>query len=678
MKNKLEYLEDKSGTLDFQSVLSSAGFKKVKSDIPNFGISASTYWLRIRLLNKTDRDNLLVQVDQPGLDRIEMHALRDGKWYSEVLGEEIPFNGRAFFDANPIFRIESQKDSLTPFYLRISGRDNIQVPVVAGTVESIFEQNKKKDAIVGLYLGIMLVMLVYNFFLYITVRDKSYFAYVLYLLAVILAQAAIQGYTYQFLWPGQPWLAYYSSFIFPPLAGITGGYFMRVFLHVKDYYPRFDKGFHVFTLLYAIAFFLSLSERFSESFLMIEVAAGLISAYMIALAFMIWRRGSRQAGFFLVAWFFFLAGVTVYVLKDNGILPYNPFTYYTMPVGSAIEVVLLSFALADRINALKKEKEISQAEALKALTDNEKLILEQNIVLEQRVHERTIELEEVNSELKNTLTNLKDAQAQLVDAEKMASLGQLTAGIAHEINNPINFVSANIKPLRLDIDDIMTLVKKYDTVMQERVPEEHRKDVDAFKQEINLDYLISELHTLLQGIEDGARRTAEIVVGLKNFSRLDESDFKKADLNEGLRSTLVLLRSSITGGMRVETSYGEIPQIECYPGKLNQVFMNILTNSIHAMSDAKSPEKKVLKVVTRLEDDKVLVEISDTGIGMTAEVKQRIFEPFFTTKEVGQGTGLGMSIVFKILERHKAVVRIDSEPMQGTCTRIWFDKRLSA
>jgi hypothetical protein len=348
-----------------------------------------------------------------------------------------------------------------------------------------------------------------------------------------------------------------------------------------------------------------------------------------------------------------------------------------MPFGAASEVVLLSLALADRINILKKEKEESQAEALRISHQNQKLISEQNIILEQKVHERTLELEETNEELNVTLTYLKDTQTQLVNAEKMASLGQLTAGIAHEINNPINFVSANLKPLKTDISEIFEMIGKYETINSQTELDEQLKDIEAFKKKIDLSYLKHEINTLLTGIEDGARRTAEIVSGLKNFSRLDESDFKEANVNEGIESTLVLLRSSISKNIEVITKLGALPNIECYPGKLNQVFMNVLSNAIYAMNKKGTSEKNVLTITTFAKDEHIHVTFEDTGIGMTQEVKEKVFEPFFTTKDVGEGTGLGMSIVFKIVESHHAKMEIESEPGKGTKITLILNKKLN-
>lgn len=332
--------------------------------------------------------------------------------------------------------------------------------------------------------------------------------------------------------------------------------------------------------------------------------------------------------------------------------------------------------MADRINILKKEKESSQLEALNISLENQKLIEEQNTILEQKVHERTLELEETNEELNVTLTRLTDAQIQLVDAEKMASLGQLTAGIAHEINNPINFVLANIKPLRMDIEEVIELVDKYQLIQPSETSANQHKEIEAYIKQIDLSYIKSEIVGMLNGIQDGAKRTAEIVSGLKNFSRLDEYDVKEANINDGIESTLILLRSSISEDITIHKQLAMLPMVECYPGKLNQVFMNIFTNAIYALNKKNSPGKKLLNVSTIDKGDKVFVVIEDNGIGMNKEVKDKIFEPFFTTKDVGQGTGLGMSIVFKIIESHQAKIEIESEMDLGTKITLILNKKL--
>ena len=271
------------------------------------------------------------------------------------------------------------------------------------------------------------------------------------------------------------------------------------------------------------------------------------------------------------------------------------------------------------------------------------------------------QLQAAYTELKTTHKQLQSAQMQLVQAEKMASLGQLTAGIAHEINNPINFVSANIEPLKNDVSDVLEVLHKYEEVVESKGLATHFSTVDKLKHDLELDYIRSEIHALLRGIEEGAIRTKEIVKGLRVFSRLDENDSKHFDIHEGLNSTLTLLKSKLGDHITVLKNYGHLPYIEGYPGKMNQVFMNILTNAVQAM-----PEGGEIHITTSMQDNFARISIRDTGIGMTPEVKNHIFEPFFTTKDVGEGTGLGLAISFGVIEQHKGKIIVESEPGKGT------------
>ncbi len=196
-----------------------------------------------------------------------------------------------------------------------------------------------------------------------------------------------------------------------------------------------------------------------------------------------------------------------------------------------------------------------------------------------------ISLASTNEALNASMDDLREAQEQLIQAEKMASLGQLTAGIAHEINNPINFVSANIIPLKEDLADLLQVLRGYDKVIQEKSLEKDFLEVKKLKEETSYDLTISEVRKLLTGIEDGARRTSEIVKGLRNFSRADQNVFKKTNLNECLESTLTLLHSSYKNRIEIIKNYAELPEVDCFPGQINQVFMNLFSNAIQAISE---------------------------------------------------------------------------------------------
>lgn len=287
--------------------------------------------------------------------------------------------------------------------------------------------------------------------------------------------------------------------------------------------------------------------------------------------------------------------------------------------------------------------------------------------LEQKVKERTAEVVQQKEALEKSLSDLKMAQAKLVESEKMASLGQLTAGIAHEINNPINFVSVGVKNLIRNFEEAKEVMDAYlnpnadPDIVAEQLNEKQRRQ--------QMLEIFEDSETLFKSIQNGVERTISIVKSLRNFSRLDEGEIKKVDLHEGLDSTLEILQGQIRKKAEVVKKYGQLPLVECAAGKINQVFLNIVNNALQAIE-----QRGTITLETRYLPDRKEVEISiaDTGKGMNEEVKRRLFEPFFTTKPVGEGTGLGMSISYSILEEHRGRIEVDSEEGKGSRFRVYL------
>lgn len=256
---------------------------------------------------------------------------------------------------------------------------------------------------------------------------------------------------------------------------------------------------------------------------------------------------------------------------------------------------------------------------------------------------------------------LKSAQAKLVESEKMASLGVLTAGVAHEINNPVNFITGGIESINENFQDLKELLKFISEPTPDKNPEELWKLATALQKKIDLKNLVPEMELLIGTIRNGALRTSEIVKGLRNFTRLDEVEMKMASVLEGINNTLAILNNKLKDHIEVIKEYEEIPDLLCFPGQLNQVFMNILGNAADAIED-----KGEIRISVKQIADQIVISIRDNGAGMSEEVKAHIFEPFYTTKEVGNGTGLGLSISYGIIEKHKGTIVVKSEPGKGT------------
>ncbi len=278
------------------------------------------------------------------------------------------------------------------------------------------------------------------------------------------------------------------------------------------------------------------------------------------------------------------------------------------------------------------------------------------------------DLEDRNEELLRGKRQLERLQAQIVHSEKMASLGQLAAGIAHELNNPVGFVYGNLELLEACIKDLFKLLRFYDN---QELTGEVAAEAERIKQEIRYEQTLSDLSSIVSDCRDGAERVRDIVQNLRTFSRLDEAEFKTTDIHEGLESTIRLLSRYFSGGnVRLLRDYGELPTVEAFAAQLNQVWANLLVNAAQAVS-AKGGE---VTVKTYTEDEMIVVAVSDNGVGIPPDVLPGIFDPFFTTKAVGDGTGLGLSISFGIIERHGGRIEMISKPGAGTTAYVKVPK----
>jgi len=313
--------------------------------------------------------------------------------------------------------------------------------------------------------------------------------------------------------------------------------------------------------------------------------------------------------------------------------------------------------LAGKLRQFMRKRRKSEEDLAEALDTSWKLNeqLESNHLL---LSHQAEELAEANRQLKAT-------QSQMLQQEKMASIGQLAAGVAHEINNPIGFIGSNLNTLRKYFDKVIDYDRCQQAVLRESLAEGQVRDLEQQRRRAKLDLVLADIPDLLAESLDGAERVREIVQNLKIFSRVDEAERKPADINQCLESTLKIVWNELKYKARVTRELAPLPPLVCYPQQLNQVFMNILVNGAHAIE-----KEGEITVRTSCDQERIMVQISDTGCGMPPEVQERIFEPFYTTKEVGKGTGLGMSIAWEIVQKHRGNIVINSEVGVGTTFEI--------
>jgi signal transduction histidine kinase len=393
-----------------------------------------------------------------------------------------------------------------------------------------------------------------------------------------------------------------------------------------------------------------------------------------------WLNIARYSGVIFAVFMIFLQYKFTFAPISTSI---NTLKRKTQEIGSGKLDRSVDIHTGDEIEALAHEFN-TMAKHLKDVYDS----------LEEKVQERTNELVRANGQLKETLVHLKKTQSQLIQTEKLSSLGQLVAGVAHEINNPVNFIFGNLTHVSRYVQDLLALIQCY----EQHHPQPHPNVVE-FQEELELDFVKQDLTEALDSMQLGTKRIREIVLSLRNFSRLDEAEQKEANIHDGIDSTLMILQSRLKAypdrpAITIHKHYGNLPLVYCYPGQLNQVFMNILVNAIDALdtfyqapsaTEHQPPELRIdictqvcpqeeltaemISTSTPLKNHQkwLKIAIADNGPGIEELTRKRLFDPFFTTKAVGKGTGLGLSISHQIIvDKHGGEIWCNSQPGQGT------------
>ncbi len=673
------YIEDKEGTLKFEEV-SAPGFSDrfIPSEKQklNFGFNSSAFWVKLHLRNTDPEINdWQLEIADEHIDSIGFfYVNKENQWVRKQYGEMFPFIQREWESRTFIIPLQLPDSEMRTYYLRLRTQGTLHFDMNIYRERDCFRNIIRDDTYYGIFFGIMFLLIIYNIFIYLSLKDISYFWYILLVFSSIIFLSLESGHMFQYILPDSMKL---NVRILPPSIPFCEIFFLLFtisFLKVKKYslivYRALVSLIILGTILVLLLIFIDyhhgiqIAAYSSQIYIIITLISGIVC----------YIRGNRGARMFVLAFTMYFIGALAISFLAMGIVRDNFVTVHGMELGSMFNGVLLSLALIDNYRLSKIEKEKAQDEIISMRAKAAE-------VLENKVKERTREIQDKNEELKlqqeelrtindvledqkeelqRTLENLKQTQAQLVQSEKMASIGQLVAGIAHEINNPVTFISAGVDSLNTNLDDIKKVLDAYHRITVSNV-QEKLNEIERLKERVEYSEALREITKLIDSIKTGTERTTEIVKGLRTFSRLDEDVLKIAGIHEGLDSTLILLRNKYKDRIEIQKKYGNIPDIECYPGQLNQVFMNIISNAIDAIDN-----KGIITITTSKANGKVLISIKDTGQGIPEKIRNKIFEPFFTTKDVGQGTGLGLSISHGIIEKHHGTIKVISEIGAGS------------
>jgi signal transduction histidine kinase len=665
-------LKDKSRKLTIKEILASSQFNKSKSDVPNLGVSSSNFWLLFSIKNQSSNSNLLLELAQPTIDQIELYNLsKNGEITYYKTGEDQTFDKRKYKHPNYLFNLNIPKDSTETYIMKVIGSEQIILPFTLGQPKAIHESIYHKNLLSGVFAGIIIIMFIYNLFIYFTTRDESYLYYVVYIILLGLTQMTINGYTHQYLWPNNIWFSKYSITLLSSLGGIAAMLFIKKILLTKQYVPILNRVIDISIGLFCISILLSISNKQIISFQLMQINTSFSSFLVLYVGYKVLKKGYRPAKFFMLAWSFLLVGAIVFILKDFGIIPYNTLTIYSMQFASIAEVALLSFALADRINILKEEKQVAQAQELKQRIEKETILKDQAKNLKLKIDIATEELKTKNHKLNLAYRQVEATKAQLIQKEKIAALGQMAAGMSHEFNNN----NTNIK-LALGVIELNTsYYKKYIDFLHNILPktkniDKQLTDLKNYKKEIQYESIAEDLNGSFKRANNALGKIAISTKKLQDFSKIDSKGWVSTDIKSDLNNLHDLWRSNL-GAIKVKLDLtNNLKQLIINAQALNDCFKNLLQNSIEAIKEKDMPEKEgLITIKTSLVNGHAVISFSDNGVGMSKEVEQKAFDFYFTTKGALRN-GINLSIVQSTVVAHDGHIELETKPGEGTTIKL--------
>ena len=668
----IKLLEDADNSFTLEQVLNSREFKISSQEIPNLGISKSAFWLKFEIQNNTTNSELNIILEQPNIDLVELYKISSTENHEKVRkGEHEDFYHKNYQHPNYIFDVNIPINESRIFFLKVKANEPLFLPLFICSIKTTITYISKQDILFSFYTGIILVMLLYNIFIYFTVRDNSYLYYVFYILFILLTQIALKGYHFKYLIPDFPEFANKTVTLLPSIAGIAAIEFIKNFLRTKNKVPILNKAGTIIEYVFLLSIGLLLFDHPIKSFKIMQSNTILLSIYAIYIGYKIMKLGYRPAKFFLLAWTTLWIGAFIYVLKDYGILPYNNFTNYTLPAGSAIEVVLLSFALADRINILKEEKEIAQAEELKQRREKQQILLKQADTLKYKVKRATSALQSKTDKLEAAYKLIEAAKSDLIQREKMSALTLMAAGTSHEFNNANTKIQLAVDILELNSDLQLNYVEKLHEILPKAKGIEMELDnLEAYKKKIDFKSIEGDIMDAREKANRGLEIISVNTKKLKDFSKIDNEGWVITNVNEDLINLTDLWKFNL-GAIKLKLELNEhLPRLNCNAQKINDCFKSILQNAIEAIKEKNSPENKgLITVKTGLIAACAVISFEDNGIGMTKDVQEKSFDMYFTTKGAKK-TGTSLTIVKSTLFAHNGHVEMDSKVDKGTSIRL--------
>ena len=628
---QFSYLEDVDGDLEFSDVKAeSAGWIRSDQTTPNLGLTPSVFWFRLQFIPRLpNEDALILVLGYPLLDDVTVFQERTDGWFQETRGgDKLPFDTRHKDLRALNFEVPIEYGVPQTLWLRIQTQSSMQVPAVLATESSVYETSLRLATGDAFYYGIFFVMIVFNFFLIFSLKDKIYITYVCYLCLALGLQLALHGTSFQFFFADYPSLGNHFLLFCGYLQLFAIFHFTLQFNQLDEYSPRLAHSIRLLSSALLVGVALIPFASYSTLILPMTLVGFLIGPIAIGVAIIALRNDYRPARFFLVAWTAYLVGTVLFALKTAAILPANLFTSNAMQIGSALEVILLSLALGDRMRLVQDQRDASNHALIKSY---------QLLDVELQERERLVASNEALA------AELSKAGEQLTHADKLATIGTLVAGVAHDIANPTNLaLSAKtiIEDSRSKLENTLNQVTDGDT----------SSEAQTFRT-ITGQHLDS-IQTAEEDLELAVERIIAINTAIRNQARNDreETTFSAMELVD---ECLVILKSKLMG-ITVVNDIDASSLLRARRSHFGQIVTNLVSNAADAIHEHENGAPRMIRLSAESGIPGSVTELSveDSGPGIPKDIREKILEPFYTTKSVGKGTGLGMSIMLKILEEH--------------------------
>ena len=600
--------EDKEQDVVLQTALNRT-FLEHSRHYLNFGFSSSAYWLKIVLKNTDDLPlEIYYQYLNHYLDFVDIFLvdLNDSLLTKGYFGARRLQPSYKSIKMNPVYDIALPPGGTMSLYLRIQSDTPLRIPIVFNSSDSLVKMERKRHVFLGFFYGIAGFSLLLVFSIILITRDRMYTYFLLALLGLIIFQLAYDNLIPRWIIANKPAFILHVTTACSMLVGFFYVLFTQRFFSQEKASPVLSSLFKILKILTIIFFAWYLIDYYSGNKIAIFFMP-LLMLSLLSISLIYWMSGAKLARFFFWAMFIPLAGAVLHVLANSGVVFSHILVIYSIKASYMVQIIVFIIAIADRY-----------------------LLMQQNFtdLLQEKIVERTMKLEE-------TLDRLKSTRQQLVHSEKMASLGTLTSGIAHEINNPLNAISGGMHMLEESTD---------------------KKSMDSAR------YIIRE----------GFEKTHKIVKALMTFSNSDKEKPVKSDLHEIIDNTLLFIRSRLGETIRIQKDYRLNRTVPVFQDKLHQVLLSVFDNAIYAIQQKEQLKDEFIRICTwevkgrTAEETRAVIEICNSGPGITDQDISNVFEPFFTTKDPGEATGLGLSISYSHIQDHNGRIEVHNVP-DGVC-----------